>query len=71
MKGNGSKLKINEKKNDYKQTVFNLKHHLFKKRSGMLFAGFVRTDGISISIVIEKPEVKRKKKKEAYYQAAK
>lgn len=63
MKGNGSKLKISEKKFDYWRTAFNLRHHLFKKRSGMSFAGFVRTDGISISIVIEKPEVKRKKRK--------
>ena len=63
---NGSALNIGERKFHYWRQVFNLNHHSFKKRSGMKFEGYVQTDGISLSVNIQKPQLfmQRKRKRE-------
>ena len=57
------KLEISQRKLEYWGEVFKLRHHAFKKRSGMTFNGFIRTDGISVSVLIEKENVKDQKRK--------
>ena len=61
--GNGTALKISEKKFNYWGSVFNLRHHAFKERSGMKFDGFIRTDGVSVSINIVTPGQNKQRKR--------
>ena len=58
-----SKFEISQRKQEYWSEVFKLRHHAFKKRNGMTFNGFIRTDGISVSVLIEKENVKDQKRK--------
>ena len=43
-------------KNVYWNSVFNLRHRAFKNRNGMNFQGFIRTDGYSVSVLLQERE---------------
>ena len=51
-----SDLEISELKNVYWNSVFNLRHRSFKNRNGMSFKGFIRTDGYSVSVLLQESE---------------
>jgi hypothetical protein len=40
---------------EYWSSVVDLRNHAFKNRNGMEFTGFIRTDGVSISVLLERP----------------
>ena len=48
-----SRPSVSLMKFQYWASVFNLKDHAFKKRSGNKFDGMIRTDGISCSVLID------------------
>ena len=57
MRGTDSSLQITERKFEYWSQVVNLKNKAFKKRSRMNFQGVIRTDGVSISVILDSKEV--------------
>jgi hypothetical protein len=66
----GTNLGITIRKMDYWGEVVDLKKKAFQSRSGMRFQGdcktypgSVRTDGVSISVILDKNQVRRRKRK--------
>ena len=49
-------LEISDWKYVYWYSVFNLDHRAFKNRNGMKFQGFIRTDGYSVSVLLQKSQ---------------